>query len=68
MFFFLQLDLPFLFKMKTSKEYVWSNREKTSAGTSIIDLIEYGKERAKYSSDICGVLIKELKLQAKEKK
>ncbi|XP_070151335.1 small ribosomal subunit protein mS29 [Polyergus mexicanus] len=52
----LQLDL------KTSKDYVWNQRETTSQGTSILELVDFGLNRIKYACGIVDALIRELKL------
>lgn len=52
----------------TSKDYVWSKRETTPAGSSLNMLIEHGINRVKYASDCVTVLcdeIKELSTQSK---
>ncbi|XP_032670176.1 28S ribosomal protein S29, mitochondrial [Odontomachus brunneus] len=51
-----QLDL------KTSKDYIWNQREMTSQGTPILELIEFGMNRIKYSCGVVDALMKELKL------
>lgn len=50
--------------LKTTKTYNWSNRDVSKEGTPILNLIEYANTRIKYSSDICGAIIREIKLQA----
>lgn len=47
--------------LKTSKEYVWSKRESTPAGSSLIELVEHGIARIKYASETTAALISELK-------
>ncbi|CAL1689750.1 unnamed protein product [Lasius platythorax] len=51
-----QLDL------KISKDYVWNQREMTSQGTPILELIEFGTNRIKYACGVVDALIRELKL------
>lgn len=53
--------------LKTTKEYKWSMRDSTPAGTPILELIDYANERIKYSSDICAAIMREIKLQAAAK-
>ncbi|XP_023164671.1 28S ribosomal protein S29, mitochondrial [Drosophila hydei] len=48
-------------QLKTSKEYVWSKRESTPAGASLIELVEHGIARIKYASETTAALISELK-------
>ncbi|EDW72247.1 uncharacterized protein Dwil_GK20823 [Drosophila willistoni] len=50
-----QLDL------KTSKEYVWSKRESTPAGSTLLELVEHGIARIKYASETTAALISEIK-------
>ncbi|XP_012235590.1 small ribosomal subunit protein mS29 [Linepithema humile] len=51
-----QLDL------KTSNNYTWNQRETTSQGTPILQLVEFGINRVKYACGVVEALIKELKL------
>ncbi|XP_011637308.1 28S ribosomal protein S29, mitochondrial [Pogonomyrmex barbatus] len=53
---FSQLDL------KTSKDYTWNQREMTSQGIPILDLIDFGINRIKYACGVVDALIRELKL------
>ncbi|KAH8376225.1 hypothetical protein KR200_006297 [Drosophila serrata] len=48
-------------QLKTGKEYVWSKRESTPAGSSLIELVEHGIARIKYASETTAALISELK-------
>lgn len=54
--------------LKCSKEYVWSQRETTPAGSTLLELVEHGVNRVKYASDALAVLIEELKNQSTEGK
>lgn len=45
----------------TSKDYVWSKRETTPAGSPLISIVELGISRNKYSSYCIYVLLNELK-------
>lgn len=54
--------------LKCSKEYVWSQRETTPAGASLLELIEHGINRVKYATDTIAVLFEELKKQSTEGK
>ncbi|ALC40512.1 mRpS29 [Drosophila busckii] len=49
-------------QLKTSKEYVWSKRESTPAGATLVELIEHGIARIKYATETTAALISELKL------
>jgi len=40
---------------------VWNKRETTEVGTPLSSLIEFGLTRVKYSSDVIGALMKELR-------
>lgn len=48
--------------LKVSKDYVWNQREMTSQGTSILELVEFGMNRIKYACGVVDALIRELKL------
>ncbi|XP_017008016.2 small ribosomal subunit protein mS29 [Drosophila takahashii] len=48
-------------QLKTSREYVWSKRESTPAGSSLVELVEHGIARIKYASETTAALIAELK-------
>ncbi|KAH8275544.1 hypothetical protein KR026_010058 [Drosophila bipectinata] len=49
-------------ELKTSKEYVWSKRESTPAGSTLLELVEHGIARIKYASETTAALISEIKL------
>ncbi|XP_029163694.1 28S ribosomal protein S29, mitochondrial [Nylanderia fulva] len=51
-----QLDL------RISKDYEWNQRETTSQGTPILELVEFGISRVKYACGVVDALIRELKL------
>lgn len=53
--------------MKVSKEYVWSKREKTEAGSPLHTLVEHGINRVKYACDVVDVLIDEIKMLSSSK-
>ncbi|CAH0694843.1 unnamed protein product [Spodoptera exigua] len=53
--------------LKVSKEYVWSKREKTEAGSPLHMLVEHGINRVKYACDVIDVLIDEIKLMSNNK-
>ncbi|XP_055842839.1 28S ribosomal protein S29, mitochondrial [Episyrphus balteatus] len=50
--------------LKTTKDYVWSKRETTPAGSTLLELIEHGIARIKFASDTIAALISELKQHA----
>ncbi|KAL4713943.1 hypothetical protein ACJJTC_015597 [Scirpophaga incertulas] len=52
----------------TSKEYVWSKREKTEMGKPLLELVEHGINRVKYSCDVIDVLMSEIKILSNNKK
>ncbi|XP_073835412.1 mitochondrial ribosomal protein S29 [Musca autumnalis] len=47
--------------LKTSKEYVWSKRESTPAGSSLSELVEHGIQRIKFASETIAALLNEIK-------
>lgn len=47
--------------LKTTKDYVWSKRETTPAGSTLLELIEHGINRVKFASDAIAALLSELK-------
>lgn len=47
--------------LTTSQEIVWSKRESTPAGATLLELIEHGIARVKYASEVMNVLVQELK-------
>lgn len=54
--------------LKCSKEYVWSQRESTPAGSTLLELIEHGINRVKFATDTIAVLLEEIKQQSTERK
>lgn len=48
--------------LRTSKDYVWTKRETTPAGSSFIELVEHGINRAKFASEVIRVLMEEIKI------
>uniref|UniRef100_A0A336LXC0 Small ribosomal subunit protein mS29 n=1 Tax=Culicoides sonorensis TaxID=179676 RepID=A0A336LXC0_CULSO len=48
--------------LKISKDYVWSKRETTPAGSSLLELVDHGINRVKFAGDTIDALIEELKL------
>lgn len=55
-------------QLKTSKDYVWSKRETTPAGSTLLELVDHGINRAKYASEVIKVLLEEIKQQSTEGK
>lgn len=51
-------------ELKTSKEYVWSAREVTASDSSLLDLLEHGIARVKFSTATIKALLNELKVHA----
>lgn len=49
-------------QFKTSKDYVWNQRETTSQGTSLLEFIDFGISRMKYACGVVDALIREIKL------
>lgn len=62
------LDLLTKKDMKTSKTYEWSKREETPAGSSFIELVDHGINRAKYASDVIAALLDEIKIASTDGK
>lgn len=54
--------------LKCSKDYVWSPRESTPAGSTLSELIEHGVNRVKFATATIAVLLDELKMQSTEGK
>lgn len=54
--------------LRCSQEYNWSNRESTPAGATLLDLVDHGINRVKYSTDTIAVLLDEIKRQSTEGK
>lgn len=54
--------------LRLSKDYVWSKRETTLTGAPLMELIEHGINRAKYSCDVIAALLQELKQQSTQGK
>ncbi|XP_055383177.1 28S ribosomal protein S29, mitochondrial [Condylostylus longicornis] len=61
-------DLLNKLNLKTSKDYVWSKRETTPAGSTLLQLVEHGINRIKFSTGTIEALISELKQQATDNK
>ncbi|KAG8534812.1 hypothetical protein GDO81_030242 [Engystomops pustulosus] len=54
----------FLSQIVTQQRYVWSKREATEAGRPLAEVVEQGLTRVKTSSDVVGVVLRELKAQS----
>lgn len=61
-------DLLAKLGLRTSKDYVWSKRETTAAGSTFLELVDHGINRAKFASDVIKVLLDEIKQQSTEGK
>ena len=62
------MDLLTKLDLKCSKDYVWSKRETTPAGSKLVELIDHGINRVKFSSDAIAALLGEIKKQSTEGK
>lgn len=54
--------------LKCSKDYVWSIRESTPAGSTLVELIDHGIARIKFACDTVAILIEEIKRQSTDGK
>jgi len=54
--------------LKTTKEYSWTEREACTEGTSLLEITTFGIERRVFASDCVGIILRELKLAASDKK
>ncbi|CAH0592143.1 unnamed protein product [Chrysodeixis includens] len=54
-------------ELKISKQYVWSKRETTEAGSPLAALVEHGISRVKYACDVVDALIDEIKILSNSK-
>lgn len=54
--------------LKCSQDYEWSQREKTPAGSTLLELIEHGINRVKFATGTISVLLDELKQQSTDGK
>lgn len=61
MYFYLKI------KLRLSKEYVWSKREKTEKGAPLAELVEHGIARVKYACDVIEALLNEIKMLSTNK-
>jgi len=52
--------------LKTHADYSWSEREKTEAGSPLLEVVETGITRPVVAADAIGVLFKELRLHCQE--
>ncbi|XP_004535231.1 28S ribosomal protein S29, mitochondrial [Ceratitis capitata] len=55
-------------QLKTSKDYVWTKREATPAGSTLLELVEHGIARIKFASETIAALLSELKQHANDDK
>lgn len=58
----------FLDNLKTTSKYIWSKRESAEEGLTFSELIKFGLTRPRYATDVIGIILKELKKVATEKK
>lgn len=61
-------DLLNKLDLRVSKTFEWSKREETPAGSTFLELIDHGINRAKYASDVIAALLDEIKLASTEGK
>lgn len=54
--------------LKCSRDYIWSKRETTPAGATLLELIEHGIARIKFACDTIAVMLDELKEQSTQGK
>ncbi|XP_067665815.1 small ribosomal subunit protein mS29-like isoform X1 [Haliotis asinina] len=54
--------------IKIQSSYYWTKRESAEEGTPLLDIVEFGMNRIKFAADCVGVILKELKQQANQKK
>nr|ACO10769.1 Mitochondrial 28S ribosomal protein S29 [Caligus rogercresseyi] len=52
----------------THREYIWSARESTGEGSPLLDVLNQGIQRPKFSADALNVLMRELLLSCNENK
>lgn len=67
---FKQQNIELLTKLdaRISNTYDWSKREQTPAGSSFIELVDHGINRAKYASEVIAALVNEIKTASTEGK
>lgn len=67
---FKHQNAEFLVKhdLRTTSDYVWSKRETTPAGSTFLELIDHGINRAKFATDVIKVLVEEIKQQSSDGK
>lgn len=53
-------------EIKTTREYVWTKREKTEVGQTLTSLVDQGIARARISTDVIGCIMRELRTQPSE--
>ncbi|CAO1391346.1 unnamed protein product [Diamesa hyperborea] len=61
-------DLLAKMDLKVSKDYVWSKRETTPAGSKLTELVDHGINRVKFASEVIAALVSEIKQQSSEGK
>jgi len=59
---FRAMNPTFVSSMMTSQEYKWGKRESTQQGKTFAQLIDQGCSRLDYTTDLVGVLLKEIRL------
>lgn len=53
-------------QLVTHRDYTWSVREKTVAGSPLSEVLDIGCERLTFAADALNVLIRELKLNCND--
>ncbi|XP_050403055.1 28S ribosomal protein S29, mitochondrial [Patella vulgata] len=61
-------NIDLLKELTCQFSYTWSKRESTEPGTPLIDIVDFGLSRNKFASDCVGVLMKEVKKYACDKR
>lgn len=63
---FRDMNKELLPSLSTTKEYIWTKREKTPAGQSFDNLVDLGIARPRISTDIVGSIMREIRCQPPE--
>lgn len=61
-------DLLTKLDLRVIKTYEWSKRENTPSGSTFLELVDHGINRAKYASDVIAALLDEIKMASTEGK
>ncbi|XP_077974406.1 small ribosomal subunit protein mS29-like [Styela clava] len=63
---FKRINKQHLANIKTSKDYIWTKREKTDAGSSLGALVDQGIARTRLATDAIGCIMREIRVQGPE--